>query len=100
MGYLTNFELSATDEIAEAVEAAILEVSGYRFEGGYLSDVKWYDWEDDMRAVSKRFPGHLISLYGNGEEDGDIWRAYFANGKMQHCQAKITFDPYDENQLT
>ena len=52
-----------------------------------------------MRKVSKRFPGHIISLYGSGEEDGDIWRAHFKNGKRQICHAIITFEQYDESKL-
>ena len=100
MGYQTNFELSVDADIHEAVEAAILEVSGYRFECGTLYEAKWYDHDEDMRAVSRRFPDRLITMYGQGEDHDDLWYAYFKNGKMQHCQAKITFDPYDENQLT
>ena len=39
-------------------------------------------------------------LKGEGVDPGDIWQRYFKNGKTQLCEAKISFDEYDENKLT
>jgi hypothetical protein len=36
---------------------------------------------------------------GKGEEDNDIWRHHFKNGKSQRINAKIIFDDYDESKL-
>lgn len=52
-----------------------------------------------MKNLSKKFPSVLFILEGEGEENDDIWKKYFKDGKVQECAAKITFDPYDETKL-
>ena len=52
-----------------------------------------------MREVSKQHPNVLFELSGEGGENGDLWKAYFKNGKMQMCKAKIIYDDFDEAQL-
>ena len=61
--------------------------------------MKWYDHEEDMCELSKLFPNILFTLEGFGEEQGDIWREYFYNGKFQYAPATIIFDEFDENKL-
>jgi hypothetical protein len=53
---------------------------------------KWYDHEEDMISVSKKFNGVLFVLTGHGEERDDIWKKYFYNGQTQVAMVKITFD--------
>lgn len=60
---------------------------------------KWYSHEDDMRAISKEYPGVVFILSGEGEESGDIWRKYFCEGKMQTAPAKVTFEDFDPEKL-
>ncbi len=56
--------------------------------------VKWYNWEDDMKILSKALPDIVLHLKGIGEEHTDIWQAHFLNGKVQICAAIIPeFDP-------
>lgn len=69
------------------------------FINGRADSCKWYDHEEDLKRVSERFPTVLFTLSGEGEESGDIWRKYFKDGKMQKCEAKITFDEFDEAKL-
>lgn len=52
-----------------------------------------------MRKVSTMFPDELLTISGVGEESGDIWKAYFLNGKAQICQAQIIFEDFDKNKL-
>lgn len=56
---------------------------------------KWYNWEKHMREFSKKFPTICFKLHGEGEESGDIWDAYFLNGKCQVKKAKIIIDECD-----
>ncbi len=51
--------------------------------------VKWYDWEDDMKLLTKALPGIVLHLKGIGEDHDDIWQAHFLNGKSQYCRAII-----------
>lgn len=103
MGYYTNFELSFTNlDCSEAELIADLdEVTGYTWSDSfYLGSAKWYGSNDNMREISKKHPDTLFMLSAEGEEQGDLWKAYFKNGKMQMCAAIITFAPFDETKLT
>ena len=60
---------------------------------------KWYEHEYDMRLVSRKFPGVLWTLTGEGEESGDLWRKYFWNGKMQTARAELIYPAFDESKL-
>lgn len=61
--------------------------------------IKWYDYEDDMLTLSHRFPDILFTLYGNGEDDEDMWCAYYYDGAVQNAPAVISYDKFDENKL-
>ena len=54
--------------------------------------IKWYDHDDDMLELSRRYPNYYFILDGSGEERGDDWIAYYHNGKHQLCRAQITYD--------
>jgi len=60
---------------------------------------KWYEHETDCLNLSRNFPTVLFTLYGDGENKGDIWLKYFYNGKVQTEKAIITFDPPNEKIL-
>ncbi len=56
---------------------------------------KWYSYQEDMIAFSKQFKDVVFKVHGEGEESGDIWDAYFLNGKSQVHKAKILIDECD-----
>jgi hypothetical protein len=60
---------------------------------------KWYEHTEDMCRVSKKYPNVIFSLYGNGEENGDMWVEYFMNGKFQVEKASITYADFDPEKL-
>lgn len=111
MGYCTRYKLNwdckksktTWDDISD--EIALRQKAGTDFfyavdENGDCSDsCKWYDHETEVAQFSKIYPDVLFELSGEGEESGDIWKKYFKNGKMQLCQVKMTFDPFDESKL-
>jgi hypothetical protein len=119
MGYYTDFILNVktpADQHYEFLKTKTLANQHYSFmydlvdklnsATGYhwthsleLYNVKWYEWAHNMKIISEQFPHIIFELRGNGEEDGDIWKAYFFNGKMQLAKAKITFDDFDEGKL-
>jgi len=105
MGYYTRYDLDVVSDQSDPVELERFlkdRNSGKTF-GSYdlpldLSDsesMKWYDWQEDMVALSKEYPNVLLTLSGEGEESGDIWKAYFMNGEAQHVAAKIVFSDPD-----
>ena len=69
------------------------------FVTGENESVKWYEWETDMRTLSAEFPTVLFTLHGEGENNHDMWIAYFLDGKMHRVEAKITYKPFNKNEL-
>jgi hypothetical protein len=118
MGYYTRYELTILDpntgnqieahvlkglDIYPALEADIQKLdygNGFFFDMGTNSfrmeeQSKWYDSEDEMTALSIKYPTLLFMLEGEGEEALDVWKEYFLNGRNQHCEAIITYEPLD-----
>lgn len=107
MGYCTQYTLSVhegnkgiSEILAEETEETFAGLwYAINDEGDCVDGVKWYDHDDDVKALSKRNPGVVFMLYGGGEEAGDVWATYFKDGKSQYCPAQITFEPFDEEKL-
>ena len=96
MGYITTFELTVPN--AEVYAETVKSLTGYEWYAE-SSDVlmmqgKWYDWESNMRNLSRYHPLVLFELNGQGEDLGDLWRAYFKGGCMQRIEPTFAaFDP-------
>lgn len=43
---------------------------------------KWYAHEDDCRELSRRHPALVFILDGEGEDQGDVWRKFFHDGRL------------------
>lgn len=87
MGYYTNYDLSRnSEEVIEAIE----EMAGESLE----DSTKWYDSREHMKAVSLKFPGVMLHVKGMGEENGDIWQAFYKDGRECYQKAQITFPDY------
>ena len=82
-----------TDERQSEWEARIAN-SDYPIDEilGY-DTMKWYDYEDDMVEISKKFPKYKFRLHGEGEDPDDFWDDYYYNGKFSHCRGYKTYDP-------
>jgi hypothetical protein len=50
--------------------------------------------------MSKAIPHVLFTLEGIGEEQGDHWKEYYLDGKMQRCPAAIIFPPFDKKAMS
>lgn len=99
MGNYTRHSLRILegDSHVDDHKVGISEQSGYSY--CFEDRIKWYEMEFDMKDYSKQHPNTVFEISGGGEESGDLWKAYFKNGKMQMCKAKITYDEYDETKL-
>lgn len=107
MGYYTEYSL----EVQVSEEHDDIEIIGQLREenenaayainenGEYYQECKWYDHEKDLIEFSKKYPYALFTLSGVGEEQPDMWRMYFKNGKRQKAEAQISFTPYQESLL-
>lgn len=75
------------------LETHLEAISGKQFVFGSESEpCKWYDCEKDMKALSLEYPTVTFTVYGDGEESGDIWRATVKNGVWEEKKAKIVFE--------
>lgn len=89
MGYYTNYSMHVPRPDDELEAAQLMHDLGDHFDdiyndGKYVranTHSKWYDFEDDMRELSKQYPNLLFETDGAGEEPGDLWRCYVQNGK-------------------
>lgn len=99
MGYYTRHELTIVsgDDYVTDYEQEITDTTDYS--SLFDDSIKWYDCEKDMKAYSKKHPSVLFLIDGEGEESGDIWKAYFKNGKMFKPKATLVFEDYNENKL-
>lgn len=92
MGYYTDYDISGNPP---EVQEAIIKLSDYNWEDSGRLNAKWYGHEADCLQVSKQFPEVVIEVSGEGEESGDIWKAYYLNGKTYRAEAKITFEEFN-----
>lgn len=104
MGYYTRYSLDYTGATAAEVVAAFRQGRNYFIfedEEDLLWDMKeptkWYDHDSDMLAVSTLLPGVTLTLSGEGEEQGDVWRKVYRDGKIVKQQkARLVFDDGEE----
>lgn len=104
MGYYTDYRLRvegsgpAYDKLMKEKDKIIFSKGDYDWnlgewlEENYTAKSKWYDYETDMQLFSREWPNVLFILEGDGEEAGDMWKAWFRNGKMHKLEAKIVFE--------
>ncbi len=59
----------------------------------------WYHYEEDMVALSVRWPNLTFQLRGFGEDNSDIWVQYFRNGLTYREDAEVVFPAYDESKM-
>lgn len=111
MSYYTHYALSWNEEELSQESKLIVKYEFKKFrkekglehlldKNGHSNDsASWYEHEKHMKELSSTCPDAVFTLYGEGEEATDMWFKYFKNGKMQVCDAKITFEDYDESKL-
>ena len=99
MGYYTRHELEIVsgDDYNTDYEQEISELADYS--SCFDDEIKWYDCEKDMKIYSKNHPNVVFGIKGEGEESGDIWKAYFQNGKMFKTKAVLVFGEFNESKL-
>jgi hypothetical protein len=99
MGYYTRHELTIVSggNFETDYEQEITDSTNYS--SLFNDSIKWYDCEDDMKKYSKKHPNVIFLIDGEGEENGDIWKAYFQNGKMFKAKAILTFEDFSIDKL-
>lgn len=112
MSYKTDYVLEVQgidQQTFDAIDKVLAEINGdmepadpyptdtdFHWNGPGLS---WYDHEEDMVKLSQQFPDILFILSGNGENAGNLWKAYFLGGLIQRAPAQIVYDDFDKDKL-
>ena len=85
MGYYTYYNLA---QVKNPIDEELLKTYLDAKDLGWLLDVneneptKWYDYDDDMKALSAKFPNTVFQLHGDGESSDDVWERYYHNGEL------------------
>ena len=110
MGYTTEYKMTVRNvmsreqfnSMSDLLKSKEFGLIYYVFDSGYYSEkdstayyyswnpVKWYNCEENMIEISKRLPGFIFKVYGNGEDPFDIWEMYCENGVAETCEAEVT----------
>lgn len=121
MGYYTDFTLTAgvydgDENVLRPIPMSTLETLGCEIDKlnvfdcdpdisvddldyGLYGNAKWYKCNHDMCLLSKRYPGILFHLYGEGEEKDDMWDAYYLDGKMEFHKCIIVRGEFSQKLL-
>ena len=93
MGYYSNFEVADTD-IPNFVDVlrANTGVYGDSWDSsGYMSCMKWYNWEDDLRQIAYQYPNNYLIMVRYGEESPDMERVIVRNGTVKTQRPNISW---------
>lgn len=101
MGYYTNCAVICRDcgyddeeKILKAVKEEYIgsfDVNCTTFETQHYWGKEDYNF---FKKLSKKFPGVIIEVDGEGEEHGDMWSCRFRDGEMEEVQARIEWPPF------
>lgn len=104
MGYRSYYSLTVHSEREKEIIAQLREENEEANdcldeEGGMAEETKWYESDEEMKAFSLKHPGVLFEMYREGEDNDDLSKTYYKDGKMQQSGAIITYDEFDESKL-
>lgn len=97
MGYYSTFQVADTDieNILGVLRANSGNYGDGWYDGGdygiYMSDAKWYDWENDLRQIAYQYPNNFLIIVRYGEESPDMERAIVRNGKLTLQRPNISW---------
>lgn len=102
MGYYTKYVISTKSELTDEMVESLTNLTRYEFDTNdneMWADIKWYDYESEMKIFSSKFPNTIFIVKGQGEEQSDRWMEYWKNGKSQNAYLRIEYDEFDEDKL-
>ena len=58
--------------------------------------MKWYDCEEDMKEIAKKYPAIEFRVEGSGEDKDDWWVALFKGDRYQIKYAEPPIDEWED----
>lgn len=102
MGYYTYHSMSVENATSDDIPKIVdfmdeLGIIGYALDKDFSGTdrVTWYDEPEQMLEVSIEFPHVHFIVYGEGDEQGDIWEHHYLNGMYQNLHAKIVMPEFN-----
>lgn len=105
MGYYTHYTLEILKDPNNQEEKFYKEFEklageiALDFKKDLCVKAKWYNWEDDMITLSKKFPKMLFILNGDGEERLNMWVAHFCNGKCNYREMSPHWEEFNPEEF-
>lgn len=85
-------ELKPIDEYLESTEEYPLsELDWSEWGSCYTSYQKWYEVDEDMKRISKKFPLVVFQVEGLPDGDDGKWRSYYYNGEQVDAECTVTY---------
>ena len=98
MGYNTTFCFGLMEGNREQYDAMLEDIDKIIGDNeaslNECVSAKWYNHEEDLEKISKKYPDIAFSVEGDGEDFDDHWIQYWHNGKSY--SEKIHFKSYNE----
>jgi hypothetical protein len=97
MGYYTSYESEFTpsNEMIEVMSEISQYNDGVCFDG---DEAKWYNFWEDIKDFSVRFPNRTFIWKCQGEFDS-LYKAYARNGKTAQINGNVVFEDFNETML-
>lgn len=91
MGYYTTYQITCSDpgQTDEAIDWLVERTGMSRDHFNGNLPAKWYNYNEDMVALSLTRPGLTYRLEGHGEDTGDVWVAWYRDGQTQGWQLDV-----------
>ena len=103
MGYYTQHQLQVINGDSDLIRQFREENENAKYamddEGYTQNECKWYESDNDMKAFSQKHPDALFQLDGVGEENDDVWRQWWQNGKCQTTKGVLVYEKYDKDKM-
>lgn len=108
MGYYSEYSLDLDlkdtaykreDLIAELRGKSEYAAAALLPNGETASEDKWYDFDEDMLALSKKYADVVFALERRGQHASDIEKRFYKNGGCKVQEASLSSERFDENKL-
>ena len=86
MGYYTQFSFDLIEGPEEQFNELLKDIDEMLDTDSEIMDThavltKWYSRDEDLKALSVKYPDIFFRVLGRGEEDLDLWQQYWHAGK-------------------
>ena len=98
MGYYTNFSISLKEGPVEQYRKMLADIDDILGCGDMSAlescCAKWYEYGDDLRKLSEKYPDITFRVNGDGEDPSDLWQEFWRAGNR--FREQVHFVRYEE----